>query len=765
MTSRFMAPRDLVHRIIFRVMVSSSRTPASTHRQAIAGVVCLALVFATWPSVAQTPPRPAPVTSKADRMAAAFRAGTLPPPAPLPAGTLDQQAAALARAIAAGDDNSTPALLTALLAAGYIIRNGDGTQTKTTGGQGMALADWEVAAMAKEFGRGQSTPLTRIAEGLQRFFPPFRQMPLDDYLVAGIRDGAASDRPARRFWARLIVELGKRGPEPYDLLQVSTTPAEVELDAIQRVLVLMRLAGDMATLEPRRPDAGRGRGPAVALRPASLLRPALGSAGLAQAGDAGPCATDSRSSVILDYSALGLSTGATKVLEALKSNYDKVEGYLDKASVANVLLNILKFVLSYAAIDVQLAIDGPILTRTKTTTPGEQRTVTATAKIDMNKWAQLTNCVRPALNMAGLDFSLPANGAMSNVKVTWVLIEDETKGGIQSVMHNANLEEKWGTGNLQDSMPVGGVFLKGRRSADQVTDAKGQTSILVVGAPQSEDLTRQVVTRQERVVRVAAFIQAKSTDLQTLMQDAWQSLSTVGDYLGPLVAYIGGDKIGASVGATAETLYRSTWYSSDEFPFTVRDWQPCNDQWSGRITAMTTGKSVDHRQVYDFGTETSTTRTRIRLNANMTAGSGQEVVDYNQSSVANLVGSEFCSRNAHPPDAPYYGRTTSETTGTGAGPAALSVTTNSANQTYTIAVAPDFEYDVAVRERKQVFQGCPSPRPPEPERRLSSKSRAAIRIFDVPTDKATPGVLIGTRTDTLMDGSTVVYTWDLRRCK
>ena len=80
-------------------------------------------------------------------------------------------------------------------------------------------------------------------------------------------------------------------------------------------------------------------------------------------------------------------------------------------------------------------------------------------------------------------------------------------------------------------------------------------------------------------------------------------------------------------------------------------------------------------------------------------------------------------------------------------------------------MSPGFDYDLSMRERTQVFQGCPPIKRGEPERTMTSKARATIRIVNVPNDKKTPGILNGTRTDTLLDGSTVVYTWSLRRCK
>ena len=69
-------------------------------------------------------------------MAKAFSEGKLPEPARLPRGDVDQQAAALAKAVALRDESSTAALYAAVLAAGYGVRDTDGSiiQTNTWAG-------------------------------------------------------------------------------------------------------------------------------------------------------------------------------------------------------------------------------------------------------------------------------------------------------------------------------------------------------------------------------------------------------------------------------------------------------------------------------------------------------------------------------------------------------------------------------------------------------------------------------------------------------
>ncbi|HEX6624829.1 MAG TPA: hypothetical protein VF064_14050, partial [Pyrinomonadaceae bacterium] len=80
-------------------------------------------------------------------MAEAFESGKLPEPARLPAGSVDEQAAELAKAVSKADSSSTAAFYAAVLASGYGVRDPDGGVLRTVEpGQGLAFRAGEVAA-------------------------------------------------------------------------------------------------------------------------------------------------------------------------------------------------------------------------------------------------------------------------------------------------------------------------------------------------------------------------------------------------------------------------------------------------------------------------------------------------------------------------------------------------------------------------------------------------------------------------------------------
>ena len=83
------------------------------------GLFTLLLLLTSVTSFANQPKRLKLIRSPQTlALAKAFREGKLPDPMRLPRGNIDQQAATLAKAVAAGDDSSTAALYAAILAAG-----------------------------------------------------------------------------------------------------------------------------------------------------------------------------------------------------------------------------------------------------------------------------------------------------------------------------------------------------------------------------------------------------------------------------------------------------------------------------------------------------------------------------------------------------------------------------------------------------------------------------------------------------------------------
>lgn len=107
------------------------------------------------------------------------------------------------------DESSTAALYAAVLAAGYGIRDTDGSIMQTNmRGQGLILNAWELAATAKLYGEDYGVMLSHLSEAFVRSVPELKNVPLANVLLDGIRAGANSTQPSARFLSRFIVELG-----------------------------------------------------------------------------------------------------------------------------------------------------------------------------------------------------------------------------------------------------------------------------------------------------------------------------------------------------------------------------------------------------------------------------------------------------------------------------------------------------------------------------------------------------------------------------
>jgi hypothetical protein len=478
-------------------------------------------------------------------------------------------------------------------------------------GQGLVVDAGEVAATSKLYGEGYGVGLNHLGLAFAKV-PTFKDVPLASLQLEVIRSAAKSDHPAVRFWGRFIVELGRNSPGAHDLLG-QVNPAEVRLDAVQVFLLLSRLAGDLALLDrPAKanngfpPGAVGARHQTVAYSHHARLQtqvvrgrtnesrfiPVRFTVPIQQ-----PCGTTDGQGVVLDYGALASTTLNGELLERL--------GHTGKGiPIANVVLAVLKFILTYAMLETEIILAGTSLVRTKDTKPGEMRVLLARVWIE-NK-AEAINCVRPFLNMIGLDFNLPQSGPLAGVNVVWEGVlgfDEDSRGSLSSAQEFIR--------NLGKEPPRGkpilyfGSLFSPVRSRTQPTNQHGLSSISVTGSPQEKDLSREKLTQINEVAGVMIRVQIKSTKIN----DVPSALGTIGDFAGPVIALLTGDVAGAAVGLATEILYRMSWRGSEPFYFVVRDWEPCTGQWTGTITVTEGYKYTDsfkdsHRWAKTTRTET-----------------------------------------------------------------------------------------------------------------------------------------------------------------
>lgn len=188
---------------------------------------------------------PRPVHSWAAVLAAVLSASAcraqdtaLPPPLPMPAGDTHAQAAALARRVTAGGPDSLSALLTALQASGFYVRDRSGRvllQPLHPPGMGLAYTDWEVRLLTL---RPRKQPRILFSSLSDALSVPLKEMGKEQ-IHAGILDGirkCAADQkhPDLQFWATFIIELGKWGADGYCLTIPDSSASKIFAEDLDR---------------------------------------------------------------------------------------------------------------------------------------------------------------------------------------------------------------------------------------------------------------------------------------------------------------------------------------------------------------------------------------------------------------------------------------------------------------------------------------------------------------------------------------------------
>lgn len=534
-------------------------------------------------------------------MGAAFRQGVLPQTTAAPAGSVEEQAVTLAGALSASDEGSTPALLAALHAAGYGVRGREGVVNfNRTGWQGITLDEWEVAAAAKLYGDGWGVGLGRLGDALALVNPEWKRETNAADIAAGIRAAATSDKAPLRFWGNFIIELGRRAATPYDLRRDEDVQ-RARLDAVQVLLIMTRLAADLNFVgrraqrqraELEREEFKQERGAVrfvnasyggASRRGAAKFTTAAHAAGEpVQQGAAQPCTLGEMESLILDLNATGMGVGFGQLLSYLEAKKVVSENPGQIMGAANAALIVIKLILSYAALESEIALEGGMLTRTKTNSDGERKGLTAKVSMDVGQW-QVLNCVRPAMNAAGLDFSLPGNGALGGVRVDWNLGEGgDSRSELGRVWHTATHVPE-----ILDGQPLeidAIAYLDQTEGAEKkhytYTDADGVARTNVVGMRQKRDLSNEGVRPVMKRMGVDLNIQIKTMRIN----NGTGAAGTANDLAGNAIAFLTDDKLGFVAGTAAETAYRSNLGSSKTHYFPVKDWVPCDGRWRGTVT-------------------------------------------------------------------------------------------------------------------------------------------------------------------------------------
>ena len=725
---------------------------------AVAGITLLG----TFPLRGQTrvAQRPAQsVTLKSvrnEKLAAAFYSGRLPEPLRTPAGRPDEVAATLAKQVAAGTDQSMPALLTAIMAMGFGIRDADGGVTQTVQpGQGLIFETWEVAAMAKMYGERRTVELSYLAGGLESI-PELKQIQLDKIIVDGIRKQALSDQPELRLWARFIVELGRNSEQPYDLLRAQNNRV-IRLDTIQNALILRRLLGDIYS---------RGQRPQQALHHAPQSQQ--------------PCRMSDMEATIADIRATAATSAFGELMSWLEkklggSSGDLFGAYGKFANIANIILAYAKFIATYAGLETEITVENPPLVRNTDVRAGQRRQLTAKVSMNIGKFQQV-NCFRWLLNFGtGLDFNLMNDGPLEGVEVNWHI----TSGGFADFYHSGDKSQQlvWFAGNgprIQDAGTYAGIPGKNGTPVGNLTstktDSQGNARIILEGASRRNSIPAPHIPVMKSAM-VMTTVKLKGGDIKGDAADLLGQVSGGGISLGK------GEGLGGSAGGMftlpLELLYRTDWASTATIEVPVKDWETCeSNAWQGTITYS---KQFHHNESFgnekgqsERTTDESVTATiTVRAVDRITSGGDININNANVEMNASYnekyksIGKRECNRPLE--------RTTELSGG------------SQSSGSVAVFITPDGRYKVNYQVPTISVEGyhvsswhlegdCKNP--------FMAKSGGSktlmSRFVDIPrldidgvVDPAKPHELTGTKTEVVeRNGGTMTITvkWDLKRC-
>ncbi|MBS1726914.1 MAG: hypothetical protein JST51_09350 [Armatimonadetes bacterium] len=436
----------------------------------------------------------------------------------------------------------TPALLTeALQICGFTIRKEDHTLVAKPFGTDndlhLAVTDYEIRGFIDLYNRGQGMTLGNFVASMDY---QLKQGGYNDSCGTDIKSFLIYDPVARQE----VLKPGDPNPNRYmnqavsgfltDLAQNHENFDDMnfgdsaKLDPIQSLILTRIVTQEIATAIKKSSPAGLNLF-------ASNYSPYADDAGWAEDGWVG-----------------GITGLINKLVESKIG--EKLAKPMDKA---NSISSISKFILTYTFLKTELKVEGEnnLLVRTKDTSAGEKKTLTARIFIDGSKVTDWMKENRATVAMAGLDVDMPKSGGLAGIETSWEISGD----GKYYDFNNHKVQWASGQGDMSKVK----------------TDANGVAKGILEGTAQQKALDPKTVKAYEKSISVKVTPQAKATDMK---QDVIDAVTGA---------------IGISGGASGwispvmETLYRMKWFGSETVNVRVRDWKQA--QSIGHITVTVKG--------------------------------------------------------------------------------------------------------------------------------------------------------------------------------
>lgn len=252
--------------------------------------------------------------------------------------------------------------------------------------------------------------------------------------------------------------------------------------------------------------------------------------------------------------------------------------YSKGVAVANTIIAWFKTIMTVVQQKITVTVENDPLVRTKTRSPGQQRTAKAKVEIDFPKHDAL-KALRAGLNLTTVDLQLPDGGPIGGAKVVWRL----TEGSYNNKYQTAN-----GGWTYRPDLAVVQFAQRGGKDAYvSTTDKNGVATITIEGAPQKKDLPPTVRPYPRR----AAISVEVTLKVGNLTQDVNDAINTM----------MGGPVAGG-LSFIADMVLRTSFFFQAGRVFEVRDWK--EPAWEGEFEIIAKASGSEYKRAEKGGKPT-----------------------------------------------------------------------------------------------------------------------------------------------------------------
>lgn len=240
------------------------------------------------------------------------------------------------------------------------------------------------------------------------------------------------------------------------------------------------------------------------------------------------------------------------------------------AVIANTIIAWFKTIMTVARQNITVDVENVPLVRTKTRSPGEQRTARAKVEIDFPK-SDVLKAIRAAGNLTTVDLQLPDGGPVSGAKVVWRLPEGSYNTKYQTAKGGWEYKPEFAVVQFAEA--------GGNAAYISTTNDAGEATITIEGVPQRKLLPKTVRPYPRRAV-IAVEVTIK---VGNLTQDFNDAINTA----------MGGP-ISGGLSFIADMVLRTSFFFQKGRVFEVTDWKV--PAWEGEFEIDVKGSGSKHKK-------------------------------------------------------------------------------------------------------------------------------------------------------------------------